>query len=335
MSISALFSTALYFSFTAELKRGFTRAQVKILAEEQQIQLPVQWREHIEILEDPRFKHVQRSQLLLEDLEAAQSALVWQLLSINGILFLLAVSTGWLLAGKTLRPIEKVHEDQRQFIADASHELRTPITALKTSLEVFLLQKKQTIKEARTLVSGSLVEVESLQYLVDKLLRLTLYQGSRRQVTMSTFSIDKLVKKSTKTIVPLALEKGLTLQVVGEAGEIQADKEKIHELLTILLENAVKYTQEGQVSVAVTTSKKYLTLAVRDTGTGISKKDQACVFKRFYRADQSRTYSGTHGFGLGLAVAKEIVDMHQGSIQLDSKVGRGSVFTVTLPLKQH
>lgn len=334
LSISALFSTALYFSFTAELERSFMRAKVQILAEERDIKLPLHWRQQIDRLEDPRLQQVVKNQLLNEDLEVAKQAILWQLLMINGILALFAIFAGWLLAGKTLAPIQKVHEDQKQFIADASHELRTPITALRAALEVFQLKKKHTKAEIADLVSRCLYEAESLQYLVDKLLRLTLYQGTRRQMTLSTFVVEKVLKQVLKTLDPLISRKKLSVSLVGNGGELQADREKVKELLGVLLENAVKYTKEGSITISLERKKRSVRLAIKDTGIGISKETLPRIFDRFYRADPCRTRGESMGYGLGLAVAQEIVDMHDGTLTTESEVGVGSTFVVTLPIKQ-
>lgn len=334
MAISLLFSTALYFAFTAELERSFARAQVRILAEEHGIALPLHWRKQLDTLEDPRLQQIVKSKLLSEDLQVAKESVLWNLVSINAILGLFAIFAGWLLAGKTLGPIQKAHEDQKRFIADASHELRTPVAALKTLLEVFSLKKKHTQKEVSEMVETSVQEVESLQYLVDKLLRLTIYQGNRSQLTFSTFSLRSVVRKVIRTLQPLADEKGIEITQSLNEVEIQADREKIHELVSILVENAIKYTSEGTVTVQAKQKRSKCILIVKDTGEGISPEDIPHIFDRFYRVDCARDCAGEGGFGLGLAVAKEVVESHGGTISVSSAPGSGSTFSVSLPLKQ-
>ncbi|MCA9369398.1 MAG: HAMP domain-containing histidine kinase [Pseudomonadales bacterium] len=334
MVISLLFSVALYFSFSAELERNFARAKVRVLAEEHNISLPLHWRKELENLDDPRLQEVVKSQLMQEDLALAKESVFLQLILINGILAFFSIFAGWLLAGKTLAPIQKAHEDQKQFIADASHELRTPVAALKTLLEVFSLKKKPTLADTKELVATSQREVEQLHYLVDKLLRLTVYQGNRRQLSFRTFNLQRLVKRVIKTIKPLAVEKDLELILSGDTLEVQADEEKIQELMSILLENAIKYTQEGSVAVVVKAIRNQAVILVKDTGVGIAEADLNCIFNRFYRVDQSRTSKGASGFGLGLAVAKEIVEMHGGMISVSSQVGKGSTFKISFPLSQ-
>ncbi|PIR63465.1 MAG: hypothetical protein CO156_01835 [Candidatus Pacebacteria bacterium CG_4_9_14_3_um_filter_40_12] len=334
MAISLLFSTALYFSFTVELERSFARAKVRVLAEEHGIALPPHWRQQLDTLDDPRLQHIVKSQLLTEDLQVAKESVIWQLFSINAILALFAIFAGWLLAGKTLGPIQKALEDQKKFVADASHELRTPVTALKILLEVFLLKKKHSETEVSEVVETSLEQVDNLQYLVDKLLRLTMYQGNRHRITFSTFEVKPLVQKVVTLLKPLADEKELDLEVLGAGVQLQADKEKIQELLTILVENAIKYTASGSVHVILKTSRRRCILMIKDTGEGISSSELPCIFNRFYRVDTARTQQYKAGFGLGLAVAKEIVETHGGSISVSSTLGTGSTFTVSLPLTQ-
>lgn len=334
MAISVLFSVALYFSFTAELERSFARAKVRVLAEEHGITLPIHWRQELDHFEDPRLQQIVRSQLLSEDLKVAKDAMFWQLFTINVGLAFFATFAGWVLAGKTLSPLQRAHEDQKRFIADASHELRTPVTALKTLFEVFGLQQKHTNKEVDELVDTSLQEVDNLQYLVDKLLRLTLYQGSRTQLSFTTFPVQPLVKQVIKLLKPLADEKGLRLLVDGKVGELQADKEKIKELLTILVDNAIKYTTVGSVTVTMKPTARKFVFFIQDTGSGIEQAALPHIFDRFFRADRARTHQQKAGFGLGLAVAKEIVELHGGSIQVSSSPDKGTTFRVSLPISQ-
>ena len=334
MALSVLFSTALYFSFTNELERGFERVRVQILAQQHGIELPAQWRSRSGDLDDPRLRQDLKNSLLYESLTVAKQAILWRLIVINVSVAGLASIVGWLVAGRTLAPIQKAHEDQKRFIADASHELRTPITALKTLLEVFLLKKRHTAGEVKELTDTALSEAKKLQFLVDKLLRLALYQGTRRQLTFSTFNFATVVESVVRTMSPLAEQKGISLKVHLEAGELQADKEKIGELISIILENAIKYTQKGSVSITAAQIKKQVTILVTDTGVGIDAASLACVFDRFYRADESRGTATESGFGLGLAVAKEIAQMHGGTITVSSQVGVGSSFCIVLPVHQ-
>jgi len=266
-----------------------------------------------------------------EDLEATKKSVVLVLIWANGVILIFSGVAGYFLAGKTLKPIEGALEKQKRFVADASHELRTPLTALKTSVEVALRKKKMTAKEARGIIKSSLEEVNDLGRLTERLLTLARYQGGKNGFVMRKTNVGEIIRKVSKKILPLAKKKGVEIKTDVSDSFLSADREKVEELVFILLDNGIKYTERGgRVKISLKESGKYLEIRVKDTGVGIGKKDLAHVFDRFYRADQSRTKQARRGFGLGLSVAKKIVEAHKGSIGVSSGVGKGSEFIVKL-----
>jgi len=233
----------------------------------------------------------------------------------NMWILVLSSGAGYFLAGMTLKPIEEAMEEQKRFISDASHELRTPLTAIKTETEVTLRDKKLDLKSAKKQLISNLEEVEKLKKLTDYLLRINKNIADNKE----EFDLKEVIQKIT-------LRMKIRIELKGQA-KIVANKMAIEELLTILLDNSVKYGgKNGKISVTI---KPHL-IEVRDDGIGIRKSDIPHIFDRFYRADTSRTKNKIEGYGLGLAIAKNIVDSHKGKIEVESEVGKGSVFRVMI-----
>ena len=318
LTISLLFSAVIYRGVSFELERGFHRAEGRLKAQEFILPFP---------LPDSAYAE------LIQDLENSKQHVLYTLFIINGLILVFSALTSYILAGKTLTPIQNALEEQKRFVTDASHELHTPLTALKTSIEVALRDKKLTSSEAKRVLSQSLVEVDELAGLSENLLSLARLEKNGHSQKTRVDLIDT-VKNVVKRLKPLADKKEITLDIQTETQVLTIDEVSLTKLLTILLENAIKYTpQKGNINVISKAEGKHLKIAVKDTGIGISKHDLTHIFDRFYRADSSRTRDGASGFGLGLAIAKRIVDLQYGEITVTSKVGRGTTFVVSLPLK--
>ena len=334
MLISAAFSLVVYHAITAEMERGFRRAELRLRAEELGIPLPRQMPPNPEGLA-PELRGAPPRFLLAVDLQAAKRRVMLSLLSINGVILVVSATAGYFLAGKTLKPIENALEEQKRFVADASHELRTPLTALKTSIEVNL-RDQGLPEQAKQVLKENLEDVSNLETLTNGLLDLAQNQKETRRMEFEVIEVSEVIQESLKQVQSLAEKKGvkfnLKIEPVGQV--LEADRGYIKKLITIFLDNAIKYTREGgQVSVASMPSKKHLTLTVEDNGIGIDDKHLPHIFDRFYRIDSSRSKSGAIGFGLGLSLAKEIIEAHHGSIDVVSTVGKGTTFTIRLPLK--
>lgn len=259
------------------------------------------------------------------------------LLIINlGILGASSVA-GYFLAGKTLKPIEQALEEQKRFVADASHELRTPLTALKTSMEVALRDKKMTIREAEKVIKSNLEDVDSLESLSSNLLILANLQNNGQKLVFEDINIAEAVKNAYRKILPLANKKDVAVKLQVENQIVQANKESLEQMMLIFLDNAVKYTPSGgKVMLTAKSEGKSITLKIEDTGIGIAKEEIPHIFERFYRADQSRSREhlrGVGGFGLGLSLAKRIIEIHKGTVEVASILGKGTTFAIKLPLK--
>jgi len=254
---------------------------------------------------------------------------------INLVILGASAGAGYFLAGRTLRPIKEMVEEQGRFITDASHELRTPLTSLKTEIEVNLRDKKLTIKGAKKLLKSNLEEVNNLQVLSDGLIRLTQFQKGTNDLTFAEVSLASISNEAIKKVANLAKNKNIAIVSKINNSTIEGNRQALVDLLTIFLDNAIKYSPE-QTKIILDSERKdgHVVIHIADEGIGIDKEDIPHLFDRFYRATKSRTKSDTSGYGLGLSIAKQIVDKHRGFIKARSKLGKGTVFTIQLPLKQ-
>lgn len=268
----------------------------------------------------------------VQDLLDARAGLILVLVYANSMILLLSSAAGYFLAGKTLAPIEKTMNKQKRFIADAGHELKTPLTALQTSIEVALRDRKLNLKDAKKVLKESLDDVGGLNKLANDLIRLTWYQAGNN-FTREKVNTKQVVESVRKKINPIAKKREVKVNYEASGISINANKDSLEKLITILMDNAIKYTRKGgSISLSIRKSRKNLMIKVVDTGVGIAKKDLKLIFERFYRADSSRSKLKADGFGLGLSMAKQIVELHKGTIKVKSIVGKGSTFTVKLPL---
>lgn len=271
------------------------------------------------------------AQVVRSELEAAREQILNQLVLINGFVFLLGAGASYFLSGVTLQPIKQSLEEQKQFVADAAHELKTPLTALKTSLEVSLMDKKLS-KKARQVLKDNLADIKSLAALTEGLLSLA-KADNKTQQSFSKVSLIKVVKRAVDQVKALADHKLIKLEWKKpndfKRGQdlVRGDQISLVKVLVILLDNAIKYSpEETTVKVKLEKSGKQFLVKVTDQGPGIPKREQKNIFKRFYQVEQARTKNGQGGYGLGLAVAKKIMEQHQGKIEVKSETGQGSQF---------
>ena len=313
--ISLTFSAAIYKTQTDELTR-FSLLQ----------------RQRIEQRLEQGFGMGPGAGLILVDLELiseTKKRILVSLLVFNGIVISFSGIFGYFLAGKTLEPIEEMVQEQTRFIADASHELRTPITSLLVNLEVFMRGKK-TRDESLKVIDASLIEVRRLRDLAGSLLHLSADLGHASQ--REKLDLKKIVESVVRKYQATAKERKITLKQSGVSVFATGNKNDLEELFTILLDNAIKYSKEGgEVTLATKSQNKKTIVTVKDTGVGIAKTDLPHIFDRFYRADLSRSKGHSSGYGLGLSIAQKIADSHRAEIAVKSKLGSGSTFVVSFP----
>ncbi len=325
MMVSVLFSLIIYRGASQEIDRFSQSQRTRIQRQLRESELlPAEIRKNIVIpvplLADPD---------LAEETKVRFAVL---LIILNSSIVFLATIFGYLLAGKTLGPIQTMMSEQHRFISDASHELRTPLTALKASLEVGLRDAKLSASEARTLLEESLTDVHKLQKLSDNLLHLAQYRKPTTIEQFSAVSIESLIKQAVKAVSGLAKKKHISIERMVDPGTIWGQAESLHELLVIILDNAIKYSPaETKITCSTKSSRSKLIITISDQGEGIAQVDLPHVFDRFYRADAARQHDTADGYGLGLAIAKEIVSRHGGTITAESNLGTGTSIRITLP----
>jgi signal transduction histidine kinase len=258
--------------------------------------------------------------------------LYFSIAMINGGIFIIAGALAYFVAGKTLQPIQAMMDEQHRFISDASHELKTPLTSLKTAFEVFLRSKKTTKKEAEELISESIEEVNKLQRLTESMLQLASSPNSTQKKVVTTFTVSEVISDVIKKLKPMAKQKKITVSYMPQNSVINGNLESIRELVTILLDNAIKYGDEkSTVTIIEAKQKSLVRLSFINQGMGIHPKDLPFIFDRFYRADQARSKTNNDSYGLGLSIAQKIVDDHGGEIKVSSVVDKTTTFIVVLP----
>jgi len=235
-----------------------------------------------------------------------------------------------------LTRLESAFNEQQRFIADASHELRTPLAVLRGETEV-ALAKQRSAEEYQESLSLIQEEAERLSRIVEDLFILARQPiDAPATLIKERVSLNDAVKDCARAAQVLATRKGVQLKTENNSTPISlnGDKELITRMLLNLLDNAVKYTPAGgEISLALTRQNGNAEITVRDTGIGIPEVDRQRIFDRFYRVDKARSRA-LGGAGLGLSIVRWIVEVHGGEIRIDSTPGRGSTFTVDLPLKR-
>lgn len=269
---------------------------------------------------------------LNKQLRTARGKLVFRLVTLDLVTLVLAAAASYLLARRTLQPIEDSMEAQGRFTADASHELRTPLTAMRTEIEVALRQHALPSADARELLASNLEEIAKLEALSAGLLRLARFENGLDPSAVAAVPVRELFEAAVDRHAAVIAERKVELKIEAAAETVTGDRDSLVELIAILLDNAVKYSPVGAtVTLRARVGGQSVQLAVVDTGVGIKAADIPHVFDRFYRADRSRTREHVGGYGLGLSIAKRIVDIHNGAISVTSKPDHGTTFTIKLP----
>jgi two-component system OmpR family sensor kinase len=240
---------------------------------------------------------------------------------------------------KMLARLEDAFERQKRFIADASHEMRTPLTILKGDVEV-ALNRPRSVEEYQETLEMVNETTDRLTGLVEELFLLARADNNQVPLQIVEFNLPDLLIKEISHLMPRAIEKNVALNLdAPDELSMQADLAKLSRLFINLIDNAIKYSEAGdEVTVRVTTQDQFACVAITDTGPGISPEHTSQLFQRFYRVDKARsrltTDTNGSGAGLGLSIAQWLAELHGGRIEVVSDVGQGSTFTVWLPLMQ-
>ena len=263
-------------------------------------------------------------------IDEGRKDLILRLFWLNMLALALGGVLSYYLARRTLEPIEEAMEAQSRFVSDASHELRTPITVLQTTNEVALRKKQLSSSEAREIISQNVEEAMRLKSLTDNLLELL--KSGDKTYTIQPVSLQEVASESMNRVVSSALTKNIAVKDEVEDISVMADSSGLSQVVTILLDNAIKYSSKNSTILLHTkTQVGHVLLEISDQGMGIKAADLPYIFERFYRADHSRTSQTTPGYGLGLSIAKQIIEDMDGEISVTSKPGKGSTFTIVLP----
>ncbi|TMG05736.1 MAG: HAMP domain-containing histidine kinase [Chloroflexi bacterium] len=268
--------------------------------------------------------------------EAALSQLRIVLLAVLAVSIVPAVGGGYLLSGRALRPIKTAMDSQRTFIADASHELRTPVAVVRTNAE--LLKRHlgpdtgHTAASDQVALDDILSESDRLGRMVDQMLTLAEADAGQRTVLSSEISLNELIDEVARSMRSIAETRQMLLETrLTDDVSVNGDPGRLRELVSVLLDNAVKYADAGgRVEVALRKEHRKAIIEVSNNGPGIPRDALPHVFDRFYRVDEARSRE-SGGTGLGLAIARHIVDAHGGTINIESSASGGTKVTVQLP----
>lgn len=275
-------------------------------------------------------------QLLMNvDVEQEMLYNLLKILIIGGsFIIILSIGISWYLTNKSMISIIQSLKRQREFVEDASHELRTPLTIIQSKLELLLKEPNAKIIDKLEYISPALSETRRISKMVGNLLTLARADSNVTELEKETVDMESLINETIEPYREMGELAGKQVCFICNGDQhLICDKGRIHQLIIILLDNALKYTNEGG-NIRVITSRKEnkFVISVEDDGIGVEKENRQRIFQRFFREDASRTRE-TGGSGLGLSIANWIVQQHGGNIKCLENSPRGTVMKVTLPSK--
>jgi two-component system phosphate regulon sensor histidine kinase PhoR len=233
-----------------------------------------------------------------------------------------------------LTELRKLENLRREFVANVSHELKTPLTSIKGYIETLLDGALEDPKHSRGFLQTIHQHAEHLGRLIDDILDLSAIEDHRVKYDFQAVSIAEVVDRIAKGLAPMAASQGVkvSLDLKANLPQVRADREKLAQIFMNLIDNAIKFNKKGgQVRISARPEGKVLQIQVEDTGMGIPSADLPRIFERFYRANKDRSHD-IPGTGLGLAIVKHLVEAHQGTVEAESTLGKGTIFRFTLPL---
>ena len=246
------------------------------------------------------------------------------------VFWILSIGISYYLSSLSMRPIILSWRRQKEFVENASHELRTPLTIIQNSLEHLFTKPNHTIIEESESIAQALSETRRLTGLTSDLLTIARNDSDQQLLSKQMINTQEYIEPFQE----MATIDGKEFILHNDATlEVPIDEKKIHQVLVILLDNALKYTNpEDKIILDSSVNHKEWLIHVKNTGPSISEEDQARIFDRFYREDQSRAKE-TGGYGLGLVIAKQVIEQHHGQISVSNYLPQGVDFKVQLPLK--
>ncbi len=263
-------------------------------------------------------------------IQESKSHLIGSLVLFNVFVLAAGAAGSYMLARRTLKPVEEAMQVQARFSSDAAHELRTPLTVMQSEIEVGLRSKESSKAGYGELLRSNLEEIQHMRTLTDRLLLL----ANQNELSMQPTSLEQIAIEAMNRGIPLAQKKHIEIQ--NDIGPIQVNgnADSLTDTLYILIDNAIKYCPRKSL-IKLTAAKKghRVELRIRDNGPGITADDLPHIFDRFYRADMSRSNQNVSGHGLGLSIAQRVIKAHDGTISAKNNArGKGVTFLITLPL---
>jgi len=265
---------------------------------------------------------------LLTDQDRLLSQYLLSLLIMGSAVSLVLALASWLLAGRTIKPAQRAWDQQQLFIANASHELRAPLTLLRASADYAL--RNPDVAEREKSLGDIIGEVDYMNRLVEDLLLLSRLDAQRLNLAAELVSVPDLLQETARQVELLATTRGVKLNLDPGNGQVQGDPLRLRQVLLILLDNALRFTPpDGAITLSGTQRGKGVEILVSDTGRGIPAQDLPHMFERFYQvADQPQEGRGN---GLGLSIARSLVESHHGRIRITSQPGKGTQVRIVLP----
>lgn len=265
--------------------------------------------------------------------EAAIADVQRQLLLGRTIMLMLFAGSAFALAEVVTRPLKRAAQIQERFVANVSHELRTPLAIMKTGIEVRIRNARaMSSQEVSEVLAGQLEQVNRLSRIIQFLLDFSDFDKRHKCLTMAPISLKDFISKMEPILRGMATEKEIAVIITVTEGTVLANYTALEEILLNLFKNAVAYTQaEGRITVCLEQQEETISLRVEDTGVGISDSDMKRIFEPFFRGS-NHTGRTEPGLGIGLSIVKELVHLQHGSVHAQSALGKGSTFTVLLPM---
>ena len=266
-----------------------------------------------------------------------QHEMLWNLLKIfigvGSLSLILLFFISIYFTNKAINPLEETFRKQKQFIADASHELRTPLTIIKTNVSLLRENEMETIHSQKKWINYIDSQAGRMSTLINEMLSLANLDANKKKEEIININLSKMIRDSLLVFEVVIFEKGLILEEdLTDNIFIKGEQNQIKKLISILMDNAIKYTNNnGKITVLLINERNKAKLIIRNTGEGIEKEHLEKIFERFYRVDKSRD-RGTGGYGLGLSIAKAIVEEHKGKIHAESIINNETSFIIELPL---
>ena len=252
--------------------------------------------------------------------------------SVSPVAGLAGSADGAILLITDVTAVRRTEQIRSEFVANASHELKTPLTAIKGFVELMEVDIISRPEQVKSYLARIRKETERMIVLINDILRLSELESANADTGLSTVSMKLIAQRAAESVAVMAKERGVTVQVEGEVGTLQANPDRMMQIALNLIDNAVKYNKPGgTVTVEVAELPGEVSFCVRDTGVGIPPEAQQRIFERFYRVDKGRSRRAG-GTGLGLSIVKHIaVGLYKGRVNVESAVGSGTAITVTLP----